>query len=136
MKRFLLITFTLGAVALVVGALASLVPAAPPVREMAVVDIPDKTRLLKAELLGKYIFIHDDAKMSKGEPCFYVYQYSQDQSGKPEAKPENLVLSFHCLPVQRPKAVQVVLTYGVTAEGLFELREIQFADSVEGHRVP
>jgi len=102
----------------------------------AVVEIPDKTRLLKAELLGKYIFVHDDEKMASGEPCFYVYRYSEDITGQPEIKPENLVVSFHCQPVERPKVNQPVLTYGVVRNGLFELREIQFACSFEGHRVP
>jgi hypothetical protein len=136
MRRFLLITFIFGAVTIAMSALVSFASATPPGKEMSVVDIPDKTKLLKVVLQGKYIFIHDDEKMAQGEPCFYVYEYSQDQAGKPEARPGKLVVSFHCQPVQREKANQIVLTFGVVSVGLFELREIQFAGSSEGHRVP
>ena len=45
---------------------------------------------------------------------------------------QNLVVSFHCQPVERPKVNQPVLTYGVVRNGLFELHEIQFAGSLEG----
>jgi hypothetical protein len=132
MKRLLMMTLVLT----MVSALASLAAAGPPVKETAVADIPDKTKLLDAELLGKYIFVHDEHKKAQGEPCFYVYRYSQDEKGSPEVRPENLVVSFHCESVQRSKVNQLVLTYGVASGGLFELREIQFAGSLEGHRVP
>ena len=65
-----------------------------------------------------------------------MYEYSEDPSGKPEVRPDKLVVSFHCLPVERSKPDQIVLTYGMLSPDLFELREIQFAGSTEGHRVP
>jgi hypothetical protein len=129
-------TLLLSATAMIVGAFASLATATPPGKEMAVVNIPDKTKLLRSTLLGKYIFVHDGAKMAKGEACFYVYEYSEDQAGQPEVKPEKLVASFHCQHVERPKADQIVLTYGMLSADLVDLREIQFAGSSEGHRVP
>lgn len=134
MRRLLLVIGSLISVALV-GVVSS-ISAAPPEKEMSVVNIPDKTKLLKATLLGKYIFVHDNSKMTKDGPCFYVYEYSEDPSGKPEVRPEKLVVSFHCLPVERSKPDQIVLTYGMLSPDLFELREIQFAGSTEGHRVP
>jgi uncharacterized cupredoxin-like copper-binding protein len=135
MRRLLLTTLILSATAMIAGAFASFATAAPG-KEMAVVNIPDKTKLLKTTLQGKYIFVHDDLKMAKGEPCFYVYEYSENQAGQPEVKPEKLVVSFHCQPVERPKADQIVLTYGMASPDLFELREIQFSGGTEGHRVP
>jgi hypothetical protein len=136
MKRLLLMTLIVGATVASVSALASIAAAAPPGKDIEIANIPDKTKLLKVTLQGKYIFIHDDTRMAKGEPCLYVYEYSEDQAGQPEAKPERLVVSFHCQPVQREKATQIVLTYGVLSADLFELREIQFPGSAEGHRVP
>lgn len=138
MKRLLLMTLILilSATTLIVSALPSLATAAPPGKDIEVATIPDKTKLLKATLQGKYIFVHDDSKMAKGEPCLYVYEYSEDQAGKPEVKPEKLVVSFHCQPIQREKVTQIVLTYGMLNPELFELREIQFPGSTEGHRVP
>jgi len=136
MRRFLLMTLIFSAMGIAISTLVPFAAAAPPGKEMSVVDIPDKTKLLKAVLQGKYIFIHDEEKMTRGEPCFYVYEYSQDQAGKPEARPDKLVVSFHCQSTQREKANQIVLTFGVVSVGLFELREIQFAGSSEAHRVP
>jgi hypothetical protein len=136
MKRLLLITLILAAMGVIVGALASFAIAAPPERDVEVANIPDKTKLLKATLQGKYIFVHDESKMAQGEPCLYVYEYSEDQSGKPVVNPEKLVVSFHCQRVQREKAREIVLTYGMISPELFELREIQFPGRTEGHRVP
>ncbi|MEK6288426.1 MAG: hypothetical protein AABO57_22135 [Acidobacteriota bacterium] len=136
MRRVLLISLIFGAMTIIVSALGALATAGPPGKEMAVVDIPDRTKLLKATLEGKYILVHDDEKMARGEPCFYVYEYSQDPAGQPELKPDKLVVSFHCEPVQHEKASRLVLTYGMASATLFELREIQFAGSSEGHRVP
>jgi hypothetical protein len=119
-----------------IGFIVSFVAAGAPLKEMAVADIPDKTKLLNVELLGKYIFIHDGEKKANAEHCLYVYRYGEDQNGKPEARPENLVVSFHCEALQRTKVSQLVLTYGVTNGGASELREIQFAGSLVGHRVP
>jgi hypothetical protein len=136
MKRLLLMTLIVGATAMIVSALASFAAAAPPGKDTEVANIPDKTKLLKATLQGKYIFVHDEDKMAQGEPCLYVYEYSEDQKGQPEIRLEKLVVSFHCQPIQRAKATQIVLTYGMLSADLFELREIQFPRSTEGHRVP
>ena len=136
MKRLFLMTLILCASGVIVSALASIAGAAPPGKDTEVANIPDKTKLLKATLQGKYIFVHDDSKMAKGEPCLYVYEYSEDQAGRPDVKPEKLVVSFHCQPVQRDKATRIVLTYGMISPDLLELREIQFAGSTEAHRVP
>ena len=135
MRRSLLMTLIVGAMAIAIT-LDSTATAVPPGKEMSVIDVPDKTKLLKAVLQGKYILIHDDEKMAQGDPCFSVYEYAEDQTGKPEALPDKLVVSFHCQPVQRGKVNQIVLTLGMISSELFELREIQFAGSSEGHRVP
>jgi len=81
MRRVLLISLIFGAMTMIAGALGSLATAAAPAKEMAVVDIPDKTKVLKATLQGKYIFVHDDEKMARGESCFYIYEFSQDPAG-------------------------------------------------------
>jgi hypothetical protein len=136
MRSFWLTTLFFGVMTINAAVPAWLATVAQSGKTTAVVEIPDKTRLLKAELLGKYIFVHDDEKMASGEPCFYVYRYTEAITGQPEIKPETLVVSFHCQPVERPKVNQPVLTYGVVRNGLFQLREIQFSGSLEGHRVP
>ena len=134
MKKHSLMILSLITMVILIGASAG--SAAPPGKEMAVVDLQDKTHLGKTVLQGKYIFVHDDSRMGKDEPCFYVYEYTENETGQPEARPEKLVVSFHCEPVAHPKAGQIVLTYGMTTAGQFQLREIQFAGSTEGHRIP
>lgn len=136
MRQHSLMTLSLIIVGILIGASARSVAAAPPVKEIAVVELQDKTHLGKTVLQGKYIFVHDDSRMAKDEPCFYVYEYSENEMRQPEARPEKLVVSFHCEPVTHPMASQIVLTYGMTTAGQFQLREIQFAGSTEGHRVP
>jgi len=136
MKRFSQVSLIFVAIAMIVGAQALRAHAAPPGKDMSVVDLPDKTRVMKTILQGRYIFIHDDEKMAKGDDCFYIYEYAADAAGQPEARPDKLVLSFHCQPVQREKARHIILTYGMVNPELFELREIQFTGRTEGHRVP
>lgn len=136
MKQHSLMILSLITLVILIGASAGSAAASPTGKEMAVVDLQDKTHLAKTVLQGKYIFVHDDSRMAKDEACFYVYEYAQNETGEPEARPEKLVVSFHCEPVAHPKASQIVLTYGMTTAGQFQLREIQFAGSTEGHRVP
>jgi hypothetical protein len=136
MKRLLLTTLIVGVTAVIVNSLALFASAAPPGKDVEVANIPDKTVLQKATLQGRYIFVHDESKMAKGEPCLFVYEYAEDQGGRPEIKPEKLVVSFHCQPIERPKATHIVLTYRMMGADSFELSEIQFSGSTEGHRVP
>src|SRR5689334_15189001 len=107
MKRMLLIVSLCMATGLAGTAFIRLAVAQTPKKEMAVVDLSDKTKMMAEILQGKYIFVHDEERMAKGEPCFYVYKYSQDAAGKPDIKPENLVLSFHCQHIERSKAPQI-----------------------------
>ena len=98
--------------------------------ESAVVEFTDKTKLGTELLLGQYYFEHDDRRMARGEPCMHVYGYE-------EGKPGKLVVSFHCKPVERPIARDLVVTVSMTKQAdVFELKEIQFKGSKKGHLVP
>jgi hypothetical protein len=99
-------------------------------KQDAVVEFTDKTKLGGEILLGEYYFEHDDSRMASGKPCMYVYSYEDGQPGK-------LIVSFHCTPVERPKAREVVLSLAMTSSpDLFLLMEIQFAGSTKGHLLP
>jgi len=99
-------------------------------KETAVVELTDKTQLLEAVLQGKYLFEHDDERMARGEPCMHVYNYANGKAG-------DLVIAFHCKPVERPKAKQLILSVAMTrTPDLFQLTEIQFAGTTKGHLVP
>jgi hypothetical protein len=82
-------------------------------------------------LRGEYLIVHDEERMAKGEPCTYVYRRKEGHAGK-------LVVSFHCEHVDREVAKQftVKIIPRRTAFEVPEVREIQFAGSAAGHRVP
>ena len=99
-------------------------------KETAVIEFTDKTRLGEVVLLGKYLFEHDDSRMARGEPCMCVYEYTGGKAGK-------LLVSFHCKPVERAKARDVVVSLAMTSNPeVFELKEVQFRGSTKGHVVP
>ncbi len=99
-------------------------------KQGAVVEFTDKTKVGEEILFGKYYFEHDDSRMARGEPCMYVFSYEGDKPGK-------LIVSFHCTPVQRPKARAVIVSLAMTSSpDVFLLKEIQFEGSTKGHLVP
>jgi len=80
-------------------------------------------------LKGKYLFVHDNAAMSRGDACTYIYE------GETEAR-NKLVLSFHCIHVERAMANHFTLRSRETAPGIVELVEFQFSGETAGHAVP
>jgi hypothetical protein len=102
----------------------------PATKEEAVVEFTDKTKVGGETLLGNYYFEHDDGRMARGEACMYIFTYDGSKPGK-------LVVSFHCTPVARPKARELVVSLAMTSSpNLFVLQEIQFKGSTKGHIVP
>ena len=100
-------------------------------KEVAVVDFPEQVKLLGVFLKGQYLFVHDDALMSRGGACTYVYTLK-------DGKPDKLMVSFHCTPVERQTAdhfvVKTILRSKLMA--IREVTEIQFRGSSEAHLVP
>jgi hypothetical protein len=102
-----------------------------PPKERAVVELADKTSISGVIVQkGKYIFEHDYDKKARGEACLYVYTIK-------DGGPGDLVVSFHCQTVERPKARTTVTTFAMTSDpDVVRLTEIQFAGSTVGHRAP
>jgi hypothetical protein len=116
--------------ALIIGAVSWETKASNTVRKQSAVVNFDKAVVLHGMTLkGEYLFVHDDAAMQRGEACTYVYEGNA-------AIPRKLVVSFHCIPVQRSKAKTFVVRSVETFPGLIELQEFQFAGDTEGHVVP
>jgi hypothetical protein len=80
-------------------------------------------------LKGEYLFVHDDAAMMRGEACTRVYKGSAEIAG-------NLVVEFHCVPIQRAKANYFVVRTIQRADGVSELNEYQFKGETEAHGTP
>jgi hypothetical protein len=130
MKRLLLAAISATLLLAISNAFAPETGARSNPKETAVVELTDRTQLLEAVLQGKYLFEHDDERMARGEPCMHVYNYANGKAG-------DLVIAFHCKPVERPKAKQLVLNVAMTrTPDLFQLVEIQFAGATKGHLVP
>ena len=79
-------------------------------------------------LKGKYLFVHDDVAMNRGDACTYIYK------GQSEV-PDKLVVSFHCVHIERAKAHAFIWRSRETAGGL-ELLEFQFSGETASHGVP
>lgn len=98
-------------------------------KETAVTKFDYPVSLMNVPLKGEYLFVHDDVAMARGEACTLVYKGLNET-------PENLVISFHCLPIARRKVETFTIRTTQVAPGHYELREFQFAGSQEGHIVP
>ena len=124
MKRLLIATSMLAAL-VIVGGFATHTKAETKQTERATIEFTQTVKLLNVVLKGEYLIVHDEALMAKGEDCTYVY----NRSGE-------LVVSFHCTPVERPKSDRFrVVTRRLDPSGLNEVVEIQFAGSTEAHQV-
>ena len=129
MRRIILALLSVSAIALIGGWGGGAARAQAWPGERAVVEFAQPMLLGSVILKGKYLLVHDDSGMKDGKPCLYVYAYTGD-------RPDRLVVSFHCEPVRRDKAEQVTITsLPLFASGMREVQEIQFADSIVGHRV-
>ena len=98
-------------------------------KQSAVTNFDQAVVLHGVTLKGKYLFVHDDAAMQRGEACTYVYEGDAPV-------PEKLVVSFHCVPIQRAKAKTFTVRSVESSPGMTELKEFQFAGDTEGHAVP
>ena len=98
-------------------------------KQKAVTQFDSPVMLQGVVLKGKYLFVHDDAAMNRGDACTYIYKGAAERSDK-------LVASFHCIHVERAKARRFTVRSAETSPGIVELREFQFRGETAGHAVP
>ena len=98
-------------------------------KRRAVAEFSNPVTVQGIVLKGKYLFVHDDAAMKRGEACTYIYE------GVAEVR-DNLVTSFHCIHVERAKAHNFMWRTRETAPGMAELLEFQFSGETAAHAVP
>jgi len=126
MKRLLIAATLVAAAMMTVGASPRHTTADAKGNDRATIELTETVKLMNVILRGQYLVVHDEALMAKGEACTYLY----DKSGK-------LVVSFHCTPIERPRADRFrMVTRRLNPSGLSELVEIQFAGTTEAHLVP
>jgi hypothetical protein len=101
-------------------------------RQWAAVYLDQATLIGATIVQGPVVFIHDDAKMARGEPCTSVRLL------EPGLGPGEEIAAFHCIPVRRAVVHRFTLRTRPNTEAGFGciLTEYQFAGDSEGHGVP
>lgn len=113
----------------VVGSVGTRIFAEPSLK-WALVNLKDTTSIAGVFVSGPVMFLHDDARMARGEPCTSVYRFV------PGKGPGEEIVSFHCKPrwTKAPKgfiSATIHSPYGPRV-----LTEYQFAGDEEAHGVP
>jgi hypothetical protein len=103
-----------------------------PVRQSAIIYMTAPTLIGSTIVKGPVVFIHDNAKMARGEPCTTVRLF------EPWKRPAEDIASFHCIPTPRKPVHKFTVTTRPNVELGFGcvLTEFQFAGDWEGHVVP
>jgi hypothetical protein len=102
-----------------------------PGKQSAIVRFEHPTRVGSQILIGNYVIVHDEEKMTRGEPCTTFYRVGTRLRLLDE------IVSFRCIPHERPIAPDFTTTVSSNPElGIDTLTEYQFAGDSEGHGVP
>ena len=103
-----------------------------PKRQSAVIYLTEPTLVGSTIVQGPVLFVHDEERMARGEPCTTIRLF------EPGNGPTEEIASFHCMPMRRPVArAFTVRTRPNTTDGFgCVLTEYQFAGDSEGHGVP
>lgn len=128
MKTFVLF-LALVAVAVLTGTPAAGSKTLAGKKQKGTVQFNDPVVLQGVTLKGAYLFVHDDAAMTRGEACTRVYKGDAEISSK-------LIVAFHCVPTERAKSAYFVVRTNQVAPGVIEVTEYQFKGDTEAHGVP
>ncbi len=115
---------------LILGSLSWKSAAATDVQKRkAVTEFANPVTVQGVVLKGKYLFVHDDAAMNRGDACTRIYK------GEVETR-DKLVIAFHCIHVERAQATRFTFRTRETTPGMVELVEFQFIGETAAHGVP
>jgi len=119
-------------VILVVAALgvgATRVSTSPAVK-WAAVNLTDTVKIAGAFVTGPVVFVHDDARMARGEPCTSVHRFDAEKGVGEE------LVAFHCKPRWGKAPEKFTKSTNAQPDGPPILTEYQFAGDEEAHEVP
>ena len=120
--------WTVLGLALVVSLLASPVAGIGLHDEVAWVSFQNAMKVSDVLLKGEFLIVHDDDMAAIGAPCLSIYRVREGEIG-------DLVLSVRCTRVKRTETNRLKLVTQVLQPGIYDLREIQFPGSPDGHRL-
>jgi hypothetical protein len=114
-----------------VGTFASSGAHVAPHKRWAIVNFTDPVTLQGHVLMGRYLIVHDDAKMARGEECTSIQRFDAEKG------PQETEVAFMCEPAQRSvcEKTTISVTYD-PALGIRKLTGYQFAGDAELHGVP
>ena len=116
--------------ALSTGSMASNGSHASP-RQWSVVNFIEPVIIRNHVLMGRYLVVHDDARMEKGEPCTSIYKFDAAKG------PQQLEVEFVCQPQQRTVCERTTFTSRRDPLlGVNRIVEYQFGGDAEVHGVP
>ena len=103
---------------------------AAPAVKWAAVNLTDTTSIAGAFVSGPVVFIHDDARMARGEPCTSVHRYD------PEKCVGEVLVGFHCKPRWGKAPERFTQATSRRPDGPPVMTEYQFAGDDEAHQIP
>jgi hypothetical protein len=113
----------------VAGLVVATTSAAPSVK-WAAVNLKDTTSIAGAFVSGPVVFVHDDDRMARGEPCTSVHRF------EPGKGPGEGIVAFHCKPRWTKAPARFTAATASRPDGPPVLTEYQFAGDEEAHIVP
>lgn len=119
-----------GSLVLLGLAIAASRTAADPAIKWAIVNLKDTTVIAGAFVSGPVVFVHDDARMVKGEPCTSVHEFDAKKGIGKE------VVAFHCKPRWTKAPARFTQATATRPDGPRVMTEYQFAGDEEAHGVP
>lgn len=111
------------------GIAASSITAAPAVK-WAAINLTQTTSIAGAFVSGPVVFVHDDERMARGEPCTSVHRFDE-KTGVGEQ-----IVAFHCTPRWGKAPATFTKSTTIKPDGPPVLTEYQFAGDEESHLVP
>ena len=111
------------------GFVVATTTAAPSVK-WAAVNLKDATMIAGAFVSGPVVFVHDDARMARGEPCTSVHRYEPGKGAGEQ------IVAFHCKPRWGKAPDRFTAATTTRPDGPPVLTEYQFAGDEEAHIVP
>lgn len=119
-----------GSLVLVGIVIAAARTTADPALKWAIVNLKDTTMIAGAFVSGPVVFVHDDARMARGEPCTSVHRFEADKG------PGEEIVAFHCKPRWGSAPERFTTAIRTQPDGPRILTEYQFAGDEEAHIVP
>jgi len=103
---------------------------AAPAVKWAAVNLTDTTSIAGVFVSGPVVFVHDDSKMARGEPCTSVHRFDPGKGLGEE------IVAFHCKPRWGKAPGTFTKSTNRMPDGPPVLTEYQFAGDAEAHLVP